>query len=121
MKIDEIGTNIKNFRKASHLTQKEVAARLFMEERNYAKIERGEKKTLCITTLLSISEVLNVDLMDLLATAEPPKEKHQKEQTDTEISLSPKELFSKITLLQKELTAIKTGQQLLENKLEELI
>ena len=58
--------NIKKRRKALGLTQKEVANRLFMDERNYSKIERGCKKSIDLNLIFSLSEILEASIVELL-------------------------------------------------------
>ncbi len=75
MDITYIREKIKLLRRTKGITQKEMGNRLYMDERSYAKIERGEKKSIDILLLTSIADKLNVDLETLLgkentATAE---------------------------------------------------
>ena len=58
--------NIKKHRNNSGLTQKELSKALFMDERNYGKIERGNKKSIDIILLIEIANVLKVNIVDLL-------------------------------------------------------
>jgi transcriptional regulator with XRE-family HTH domain len=58
--------NIKKRRKALGLTQKDVANRLFMDERNYSKIERGCKKSIDLSLIFSLSEILETSIVTLL-------------------------------------------------------
>lgn len=48
------------------MTQRDMAQRLFMEERNYAKIERGEKKTLDVFLLVEICKIIEINPLDIL-------------------------------------------------------
>jgi len=64
--LTDIGQRIKKYRHARNLTQQEVAMQLCIEVRNYAKIERGERKILDVLLILDISYILEVDLMELL-------------------------------------------------------
>ncbi len=75
MDINYIREKIKSLRLARGITQREMGDRLYMDERTYGKIERGEKKSIDILLLTSIADKLNVDLETLLgkentATAE---------------------------------------------------
>lgn len=66
MDITYIREKIKLLRRTKGITQKEMGNRLYMDERSYAKIERGEKKSIDILLLTSIADKLNVDLETLL-------------------------------------------------------
>lgn len=66
MDITYIREKIKLLRRTKGITQKEMGSRLYMDERSYAKIERGEKKSIDILLLTSIADKLNVDLETLL-------------------------------------------------------
>lgn len=68
--VSEIGQRIKKFRNAQDMTQQEVALKLRIEARNYAKIERGERKILDVLLMLEIAFLLNADLMELLVGEE---------------------------------------------------
>lgn len=64
--LSDIGQRIKKYRHAKAMTQQEVAQKLCIEVRNYAKIERGERKILDVLLILDISYILEVDIMELL-------------------------------------------------------
>jgi len=64
--LSDIGQRIKKYRHAKAMTQLEVAQKLCIEVRNYAKIERGERKILDVLLILDISYILEVDIMELL-------------------------------------------------------
>lgn len=66
MNIEDVGQKIKKLRKLRGLTQRDMALRLFMEERNYAKIERGEKKTLDVFLIMEICKILEINVLDVL-------------------------------------------------------
>lgn len=66
MNIEDVGLKIKKLRKLRGMTQRDMAQRLFMEERNYAKIERGEKKTLDVFLLVEICKIIEINLLDIL-------------------------------------------------------
>lgn len=70
MDICHIRNNIKLLRRSKGITQKEIAVKLFMDERTYSKIERGEKKSMDIRLLSSIAEILETDVLTLLQS--PP-------------------------------------------------
>jgi len=67
MNSNVIRKNIRSFRLSSGITQREIAARLFMDERTYSKIERGTKKSLDVQLLASIADVLNTNVGSLMA------------------------------------------------------
>lgn len=79
--LADIGQRIKKQRHAKDLTQQEVAHQLCIEVRNYAKIERGERKILDVLLILDISHILDIDIMELL-TGEKTKN-HWDDLTDT--------------------------------------
>lgn len=66
MDICHIRNNIKLLRRSRGITQKEIAVKLFMDERTYSKIERGEKKSMDIRLLSSIADILETDMFTLL-------------------------------------------------------
>lgn len=66
MDLNSIRCNIKRLRKSARITQKEMAFRLFMDERTYSKFERGENKSMDIRLLASIAGILEIDLPTLL-------------------------------------------------------
>lgn len=66
MDICNIRNNIKLLRRSKGITQKEIAVKLFMDERTYSKIERGEKKSMDIRLLSSIADILETDMFMLL-------------------------------------------------------
>ena len=72
MDITFIREKIKLLRRTKGITQKEMGSRLYMDERSYAKIERGEKKSIDILLLTSIADKLNVDIETLLGKEAPP-------------------------------------------------
>jgi len=66
----ELSKNVKLIRKAKGMTQKEIAERLFINERTYSKFERGEKKSIDFRFLSAIAKVLQTDLPTLTKTEE---------------------------------------------------
>jgi transcriptional regulator with XRE-family HTH domain len=66
MDLNSIRCNIKRLRKSARITQKEMAFKLFMDERTYSKFERGENKSMDIRLLASIASILEIDLPVLL-------------------------------------------------------
>jgi len=61
-------TKIKTLREGKGISQSQMAEKLHMDERNYKRIESGEKKTMDIGLLNSIAEALEVDMPDLLVS-----------------------------------------------------
>jgi transcriptional regulator with XRE-family HTH domain len=70
MDLNSIRCNIKRLRKSARITQKEMALKLFMDERTYSKFERGENKSMDIRLLASIASLLEIDLPVLLKDTE---------------------------------------------------
>ncbi|MDD2723255.1 MAG: helix-turn-helix transcriptional regulator [Methylovulum sp.] len=66
MKIQE---KLRFMREARNWSQEEMAMKLNMSTNGYAKIERGETKA-SIPKLEQISEILDMDLMELLSFGE---------------------------------------------------
>ena len=66
MELTSIRCNIKRLRKLAGITQKEMAAKLFIEERTYSKIERGEQKSMDIRFVASIADILHTKVCALL-------------------------------------------------------
>jgi transcriptional regulator with XRE-family HTH domain len=66
MELTAIRCNIKKLRKLAGITQKEMAAKLFIEERTYSKIERGEQKSMDIRFVASIADILHTKVCTLL-------------------------------------------------------
>lgn len=66
MNLSHIRSNIKKLRRAKGTTQREMALRLYMDERTYAKIERGVNKSMDIRLLSAIADILDTDVASLL-------------------------------------------------------
>jgi transcriptional regulator with XRE-family HTH domain len=66
MNLSYIRSNIKKLRRAKGTTQREMALRLYMDERTYAKIERGVNKSMDIRLLSAIADILETDVSSLL-------------------------------------------------------
>ena len=115
MIIFDICKKIKAHRKEQGLTQKELANSLFMDERNYAKIERGQKKTLDVILLLSIAEALEVDIVKLIKNNESILKEQNK---ITEISSSISDEMTNFNFQLNEKIDIVLNEQI---KLRELI
>lgn len=79
MILTHIRSNIKRLRKSKGITQREMSLRLFMDERTYAKMERGTNKSMDIRILSSIAEVLETDITELIR--EPAEEKAGRQET----------------------------------------
>lgn len=76
MDICHIRNNIKLLRRSRGITQKEIAVKLFMDERTYSKIERGEKKSMDIRLLSSIADILETDVHTLLRSPSATETSH---------------------------------------------
>ena len=63
-----VRSKIKTMRETRGISQSQMAEKLHMDERNYKRIESGEKKTIDIDLLSRIAEVLEVDIPELLTT-----------------------------------------------------
>lgn len=74
MDICHIRDNIKRLRRSRGITQKEIAVKLFMDERTYSKIERGEKKSMDVRLLSSIADILETDMFTLMKSPSDPTE-----------------------------------------------
>lgn len=59
-------TKIKTLREGKGISQSQMAEKLHMDERNYKRIESGEKKTMDTDMLFRIADILEVDATDLL-------------------------------------------------------
>jgi len=59
-------TKIKTLREGKGISQSQMAEKLHMDERNYKRIENGEKKIMDIDLLGRIAEALEVDMPELL-------------------------------------------------------
>lgn len=66
MNLSYIRSNIKTLRRAKGTTQREMALRLYMDERTYAKIERGVNKSMDIRLLAAIADILDTNVSSLL-------------------------------------------------------
>lgn len=60
--VQLIAYHIRYLREASGISQRELAVRLDLDEKNYGKVERGEAKRLDLERLRAISEALGVGL-----------------------------------------------------------
>jgi transcriptional regulator with XRE-family HTH domain len=85
MKTNEfIRKQIRSLREKAGFSQSEMAVQLHMDERNYKRIESGEKKTFDIDLLDKLATVLNVSIPDLITetgstmTTEEMREHYQR-------------------------------------------
>jgi len=62
-----IRTNIKRVREDKGYSQSQMAEKLHMDERNYKRIENGEKKIMDLDMLGRIAEVLDTDWAELVS------------------------------------------------------
>ncbi|MDO4697903.1 MAG: helix-turn-helix transcriptional regulator [Pasteurellaceae bacterium] len=69
MKVNE---KLRLLRESHHLSQEEMANKLSMSTKGYAKIERGETRS-NLPRLEQISEIFNMDICELLAYGEEEK------------------------------------------------
>lgn len=60
-----VGKNIKKFRKAKNLTQRQLAEKLLLSESFIAKLESTTHQTISLDTIEQIAYVLEVDIRDL--------------------------------------------------------
>ncbi|MBQ9738120.1 MAG: helix-turn-helix transcriptional regulator [Alphaproteobacteria bacterium] len=63
--FEQIGVNIRTYRKSKHLTQEQIASKLQMTVTNYSIIERGKIGT-TLTTLFKIAKILEVSPTQLI-------------------------------------------------------
>lgn len=102
MDLNSIRCNIKRLRKSARITQKEMAFKLFMDERTYSKFERGENKSMDIRLLASIASLLEIDLPVLLQDAEEQQAKDQEMQTNSEHPQAAIDIEKEIRTLKEE-------------------
>ncbi|WP_118974544.1 helix-turn-helix domain-containing protein [Taibaiella koreensis] len=77
MILANIRTNIKRLRRFRGITQREMAMRLYMDERTYAKMERGVNKSMDVRLLSSIADILKTDLATLLQHTAASEEREE--------------------------------------------
>jgi transcriptional regulator with XRE-family HTH domain len=68
MSTPGIRAKIKSMRVERKISQSQMAKLLNMDERNYKRIENGEKKNLDLDLLTRIADVLETDVPELLRT-----------------------------------------------------
>lgn len=64
---DLIRKRIRSLREAAGTSQSDLAFKLGIDERSYARLERGERKQLDLHLLTEITSAMNTDLLNLLA------------------------------------------------------
>lgn len=119
MNIKYIRLNIKNQRKAAGITQKDMANRLFMDERTYSKIERGEKKSIDIALLAAIADILHTNIPALIICPEGELDEDHWEEQSRALSqdlMAPSiqdysELLKEIRNLKQEIVEIRNLQK----------
>lgn len=109
MILANIRTNIKRLRRFRGITQREMAMRLYMDERTYAKMERGVNKSMDVRLLSSIADILKTDIATLLqdtpASEAEPEPSVQPVQQDTE-EVSTQSLLQEMRSLKEEVKAL---------------
>ncbi|MDF2432642.1 MAG: hypothetical protein JWP44_2273 [Mucilaginibacter sp.] len=65
LKVKEVVANIRKIREYKNYTQDYLAAKLKISQNAYSKIELGYS-SITLTRLISIAEILKVDLVDLI-------------------------------------------------------
>lgn len=69
-------TKIKALREGKGISQSQMAEKLHMDERNYKRIESGEKKMMDTDMLFRIADILDVEAADLLVNETVNIENH---------------------------------------------
>lgn len=64
---DLIRRRIRSLREAAGMSQADLAFKLGIDERSYARLERGERKQLDLHLLISVASAMDMDLLNLLA------------------------------------------------------
>lgn len=120
MTTSKICKKIKEHRTKKGMTQKELANALFMDERNYAKFERGQKKSIDVFLLQSIADVLKINILELLYK----KEENIKEEENISLnsnSSSIDDLKNCIFQIKKDLEAVLAEQRNLKETIQSFL
>lgn len=64
---DLIRKRIRSLREAAGMSQADLAFKLGIDERSYARLERGERKQLDLHLLMAVASAMDMDLLNLLA------------------------------------------------------
>jgi transcriptional regulator with XRE-family HTH domain len=64
---DLIRKRIRSLREAAGMSQADLAFKLGIDERSYARLERGERKQLDLHLLIAVASAMDMDLLNLLA------------------------------------------------------
>ena len=107
MNLNHLRCNIKNIRKTKGITQREMASKLFMDERSYSKIERGEKKSIDIVLLASIADILGTDICVLIEDPEEVSIVHDEfnsfhNESNRQATLAISDISLELSLLREE-------------------
>jgi len=91
MDAQDIRFNIKLLRRQKGITQKMIAEKLYIDERTYAKMERGENKLIDIRMLHAIAQILGVEVGALISTPTSknlPKKIREENKSEPEVDLN---------------------------------
>lgn len=75
---EELGKNIKSFRKKHNITQEKLAEQIGIDPKNLSKIEQG-KNYPSAETITAIAKTLGINLYELFVFNEIPYEKMKQE------------------------------------------
>lgn len=104
MILTYIRSNIKRLRRSKGITQREMALRLFMDERTYAKVERGANKSMDVRLLSAVAEILQTDVADLMR--EPDNDEKSSGQESPLTEAGQQELLEEVRQLKEEVRAL---------------
>ncbi len=99
-----VGEKIKAARKAKGWTQVDLAARAGLSQRWVSDIERRDTKSPRLTTLIALAEVLDLDVADLVISAEMAKSRSEAQRLIAEIADVDDPLLDAIMLDVRSLT-----------------
>lgn len=77
-----------------------MALRLFMDERTYAKVERGANKSMDVRLLSAVAEILQTDIADLMRKPDSDEKNNGQETLMTENG--QQELLEEVRQLKEE-------------------